>query len=52
MTQSVEEFEVLNGFFTSVFTSKTSLKQFLAPEIRDRSAVRKTSLVEEDQARE
>ena len=33
-TQDIEEAEVLNAFFTSVFTSKTGLQESKAPETR------------------
>lgn len=37
VTQNVEKAKVLNAFFNSVFTSKTSLKGFQAPEVEWKS---------------
>ena len=43
VTKDTEKAEVLNAFFTSVFTNQASLKQFLAAETRGEFAARKTS---------
>lgn len=52
-TKRIEKAEVLNAFFASVFTSKASLQEFQAPEIRWKIWSKEDlPLMEEDRVRE
>lgn len=50
MTQNVENAGVLNAFFASIFTSKTSLQESQALETREVWSREDLFLVEEDQS--
>lgn len=53
VTQDIEKAEVMNAFFTSVITSKTSLQESEIPEMKGKGWSKEgLSLVEEDQVKE